>query len=59
VKLSRITGEGGGGGGLGEEEEEEEELMRSRAVGIDKQQNGSVNLGNFPVVLNFFKPFIG
>jgi hypothetical protein len=45
------------------------ELMRSSAVGIDKQKNGFVNLGNFPVcvfqvstfnsVLNFFKPFIG
>ena len=32
--------------------------MRSRAVGIDKQQNGFVNLGNFPVCLNFFKLFI-
>ncbi len=35
-------------------------MMRSRAVGIDKQKNGFVNLCNFPVLfLNVFKPFIG
>jgi hypothetical protein len=32
--------------------------MRSSAVGIDKQQNGLVTLGNFPVLfLNFFMNF--
>ena len=35
------------------------QLMRSSAVGIDKQKNGFVNLGDFPVCLNFFKPCIG
>ena len=35
-------------------------LMRSRAVGIDKRQNGFVNLNIFQfVLLNFFKAIIG
>ena len=29
--------------------------MRSRAVGIDKQKNGFVNLGNFPVYFERFQ----
>ncbi len=29
--------------------------MRSRAVGIDKQKNGFVNLGNFPVCFELFQ----
>jgi hypothetical protein len=39
--------------------EEGIQLMRSSAVGIDKQKNGFVNLSDFPVCLNFFKPCIG
>ena len=35
-------------------------LMRSRAVGIDKRQNGFVKLYIFQfVLLNFFKAIIG
>ncbi len=34
--------------------------MRSRAVGIDKRQNGFENLNIFQYfLLNFFKAFIG
>ena len=30
-------------------------MMRRRAVGIDKQKNGFVNLGNFPVYFERFQ----